>query len=262
MGMNEIVKVRPGNLGVLDLADKVAVITGGSNGIGAATARRMAAAGAHVVVGYNEGVARAEALVAELPGSSHLALRIPMTDTAAIRAAAAIVTEKYGRCDVLVNSAGTTRAVPHADLEALDDDLIDLVLATNVRGPFATIRAFLPLLKASGDAVIVNISSLAAISGSGSSIIYGASKAAVDTMGLSLARVLGPGIRVIGISPSAVMTDFVPGRSAATVERAALTSPLQRLTEADDVAIAIMAAVTHLRLTTGVAILVDGGKHL
>ncbi|GGC49762.1 3-ketoacyl-ACP reductase [Siccirubricoccus deserti] len=255
-------EARAGNLGEYQLAGKVAVITGGSNGIGAATARRLAAAGATVVVGYNEGVERATALAASLPGSGHLALRTPMEDSAALRAAAAEVQAKLGRCDILVNSAATTRAVPHSDLEALDDALIDRVLVTNVRGPFATIRAFAPMLKASGDAVIINISSLAAITGTGSSIIYGASKAALDTIGTSLARVLGPEIRVVSISPSAVATDFVPGRSRTAVEKQAASSPLQRVTEADDVALAIMATVTHLRLTTGSVILVDGGKHL
>jgi 3-oxoacyl-[acyl-carrier protein] reductase len=255
-------EARAGNLGEYNLAGKVAVIAGGSNGIGAATARRLAAAGATVAVGYNTGEERAAALVAGLPGAGHLALRMPMADSAALRAAAAEVEARLGRCDVLVNSAATTRAVPHADLEALDDELIDQVLITNVRGPFATIRAFAPMLKRSGDGIIVNISSLAAISGSGSSIIYGASKAALDTMGMSLARVLGPEIRVISISPSAVATDFVPGRSRAAVEKQAAASPLRTVTEADDVALAIMAAVTHLRLTTGSVILVDGGKHL
>ncbi|MBL6455218.1 SDR family oxidoreductase [Belnapia sp. T6] len=252
----------PGNLGAYELTGRVAVITGGSSGIGAATARRLAAAGAAVVIGYNSGADRAEALAAELPGSGHLALRMPMAETEALRAAAAQVEARLGRCDILVNSAGVTRAVPHADLEALDDTLIDQVLVTNVRGPFATIRAFAPLLKRSGDAVIVNISSLAASAGSGSSIIYGASKAALDTMGLALARVLGPEIRVISISPAAVATDFVPGRGRAAVERQAASSPLRRVTEADDVALSILGAITHLRYTTGTAILVDGGKHL
>jgi 3-oxoacyl-[acyl-carrier protein] reductase len=255
--------LRQGNLGEYGLAGRIAVITGGSSGIGAATARRLAAAGAIVVVGYNEGASRAEALVKSLPGQGHLPLRLPATDSAALKAAAASVQQRLGRCDILINSAGTTRAVPHADLDALDDALIDRVLQVNVRGPLATIRAFLPALKASGDAIIVNISSLAAITGTGSSLIYGASKAAMDTAGLSLARVLGPaGIRVVSISPAAVLTDFVPGRSREVVEKAAVTSPLKTLTEADDVALAILGTITHLRLTTGVAILVDGGKHL
>jgi NAD(P)-dependent dehydrogenase (short-subunit alcohol dehydrogenase family) len=119
------------------------------------------------------------------------------------------------------------------------------------------------LLRADMVAQVASAIDLAAITGTGSSLIYGASKAAMDTAGLSLARVLGPaGIRVVSVSPAAVLTDFVPGRSREVVEKAAFTSPLKTLTEADDVAVAIMGTITHLRLTTGVSILVDGGKHL
>lgn len=244
----------------MELNGKVAVITGASGGIGSVTARRMAQAGARVVVGYNTKAAAAEAVVAELPGTGHTAMCIPMLDTPAIRAVAAAVESRYGRCDVLVNCAGFTRPVPHHDLEALTDDLIDQVFAANVRGPFATIRAFAPLMRKSGDAVIVNISSVAAISGSGSSIAYGASKAALDTMSLSLARVLGPEIRVMTVSPAAVDTAFVPGRTTAMVEKVAATTPLKRVVQADEVAQAIMASVTHLTSSTGWIIPVDGGK--
>jgi len=255
-------EARAGNLGEYRLAGKVAVVTGGSNGIGAATVRRLAAAGATVAIGYNQGAERADALLRELPGQGHLALRIPMEDSAAIAAAADAVGRRLGRADILVNSAAYTRAVPHADLEALDDALFDRVLITNVRGPFATIRAFAPLLRANGDGVIVNVSSLSATTGQGSSVAYCASKAALDTMGLALARALAPAIRIIGVSPSAVATDFVPGRGRAAVEKQAATTPLRVVTEADDVALAIMAAITHLRLTTGSTIVVDGGRHL
>jgi 3-oxoacyl-[acyl-carrier protein] reductase len=255
--------LRAGGQGEYRLEGRVAVVTGGSSGIGAATVRRLAAAGASVVIGYNSGADRAAALVAELPGPGcHLALHIPMEDSAAIRDAAAKVEAAYGRCDVLVNSAGVTRAVPHADLEGLDDASFDRILITNVRGPFSTIRAFAPLMKRGGDAVVVNVSSLSASTGLGSSIAYCASKAALDTMGMSLARVLGPEVRIISVSPAAVATDFVPGRGREGVERQAATTPLKTVAEADDVALAIMAAATHLRLTTGTAILVDGGRHL
>lgn len=244
----------------MNLNGKVAVITGASGGIGSATAIRMAEAGASVVVGYNSKRADAEKVVAGLAGTGHRAMRIPMLETTAIREVAMTVERDYGRCDVLVNCAGFTRPVPHHDLEALTDDLIDQVFAANFRGPFATIRAFAPLLKRSGDAVIVNISSVAAISGSGSSIAYAASKAALDTMSLSLARVLGPEIRVLTVSPAAVDTAFVPGRTTAMVERVAATTPLKRVVVADEVAQAVMAAVTHLTSSTGWVIPVDGGK--
>src|ERR1700677_3538002 len=162
----------------MDLKDKVAVITGGSGAIGATCARRLAEGGAKIVVGYNTKPDQAAAVVASLPGSGHSTIRIPMLETHLIREAAATVERDYGRCDVLVNSAGFTRMIPHHDLEALTDELIDAIFAANVRGPFATIRAFAALMKRSGDAVIVNISSVAAIVGTGSNIAYGGSKAA------------------------------------------------------------------------------------
>lgn len=255
-------EIRAGGQGAYALEGRVAVVTGGSSGIGAATVRRLAAGGATVVVGYNSGRDRAEALIGELPGAGHVALHMPMEDTSAIVAAAAAVEGRLGRADVLVNSAGVTRAVPHADLDALTDEVFDRILKTNVRGPFATIRAFAPLMRRGGDAIIVNISSLSAVTGLGSSIAYCASKAALDTMGLSLARVLGPEIRVIGVSPAAVATDFVPGRGREGIEKQAASTPLKIVAEADDVALAVMAAITHLRLTTGSTLVVDSGRHL
>ena len=244
----------------MNLQDKVVVITGASGGIGAAAAHRFAEAGARVVLGYNSNLAEAEKIAAALPGAGHRTIRLPMLETAVIREVAATVERDFGRCDVLVNSAGFTRMVAHHDLEALDDDLIDAIFAANVRGPFATIRAFAPLMKKSGDAVIVNISSVAAITGSGSNIAYGGSKAALDPMALSLARVLGPEIRVITVSPAAVDTAFVPGRTTAMVERVAASTPLKRVVQADEVAQAILAGVTHLTSSTGIVIPVDGGK--
>jgi len=244
----------------MDMKDKVAVVAGGSGAIGSATAQRLAQAGAKLVIGYNSKPEQADAVVKALPGNGHRTIRLPMLETPLIREAAAIVGQEYGRCDVLVNSAGFTRMIPHADLEALDDDLIDSIFAANVRGPFATIRAFVPLMKQSGDAVIVNISSVAAIIGTGSNIAYGGSKAALDTMALSLARILGPAIRVMTVSPAAVDTAFVPGRTTTMVERAAATTPLKRIVQADEVAQAVMAAVVNLTATTGWIIPVDGGK--
>jgi 3-oxoacyl-[acyl-carrier protein] reductase len=245
-----------------DLHGKVAIITGASSGIGAASARLFAQAGARVVVGYNKGVDRADAVVAGLAGGGHKAMYLPLEDTAEINRVAAAVRAEFGRADILVNSAGFTRMVPHHDLEALDDELIDRVLTANVRGPFATIRAFVPLLRESGDGVIVNISSGAAHSGTGSSIIYAASKAALNTMSLSLARVLGPEIRVVVVAPGMVHTGFVPGRTEEMMARAALTTPLKRAIEPEDVALAVISCVTHLTHTTGSIIAVDAGGRL
>jgi 3-oxoacyl-[acyl-carrier protein] reductase len=245
-----------------DLTGKVAVITGASSGIGAASARLFAEAGARVVVGYNKGLDRAKAIAESLAGSGHKPMHLPLEDTAQIKKAAAAVREAFGRADILVNSAGFTRMVPHHDLEALDDELIDQVLTANVRGPFATIRAFAALLRESGDGVIVNISSGAAQSGTGSSIIYGASKAALNTISMALARVLGPEIRVVVVAPGMVHTGFVPGRTEEMMAKAAMATPLKRAIEAEDVALAVISCVTHLTHTTGSIISVDAGRHL
>ena len=257
-------ELRMGGQGPYQLKGRVVVIAGGSGGIGAAAAHRLAADGARIIIGYNSSSDRAEAVVAALGGrqAGHMALRLPMDDSAALNAAAAQVEAAYGCAHVLINSAGITKSVPHASLEDLDDESFDRILITNVRGPFATIRAFSSLLKGSEDSIIVNVSSISAETGLGSSIAYCASKAALDTMSKSLARVLGPEVRVISVSPAAVATDFVPGRGREGVEKQAAITPLRRVCEPDDVALAIQAAITHLRATTGSVIQVDGGRHL
>ena len=162
----------------------------------------------------------------------------------------------------MVNSAGFTKPVPHGDLEALTDDLIDALMIANVRGPFAMIRAFAPLLKASRDGVVINVSSISGFTGSGSSVAYCAAKAALDTMTMALGRALGPEIRVLCVSPGAVNTDFVAGRGPPQLEKVAQATPLKKIVQPDDVARAILACVTHLKVTTGAIIVCDGGRFL
>jgi 3-oxoacyl-[acyl-carrier protein] reductase len=244
------------------LQGKVAVVTGGSSGIGAATVRMLADEGATVVVGYNKGEDRARALIAELPGSSHRAVRFVLEDPAVIRSAAKEVQATLGRTDIVVNSAGFTKPVPHADLEALDEALFDSVLIANVRGPYSVIRAFAPMLKASGDGLVVSVSSVSAFTASGSSVAYCAAKAALDTMTMSLARALGPEIRLLCVSPAAVATDFVAGRGRPQLEKIAQGTPLKRVVEPEDIARAVMACVTHLKVATGARIVTDGGRFL
>ena len=244
------------------LKDKVAVVTGGSSGIGAATVRMLADEGAAVVVCYNKGEDRARALIEQLPNGNHHAQQLAVEDSASVRRAADEIGKAYGRADILVNSAGFTRPVPHAQLDALDDALLDSILIANVRGPFSMIRALVPLLRVGGDSVIVNVSSISAFTGSGSNIGYCASKAALDTMTMSLARVLGPAIRVLCVSPAAVATDFVAGRGRPQLEKIAEGTPLKRVVEPEDIARTVMACITHLKVSTGTRIVADAGRFL
>ena len=241
---------------------KIALVTGASSGIGAATAGLLAQAGARVVVGYNRGEERARKVLEGLAGTGHSVARIPLEDPAAIRDVARVVDVTYGRLDVLMNSAGFTQPIAHANLEALEEALFDAILIANARGPYSVIRSMLPLLRRSGDAVVVNVSSISAFTGSGSNVAYCAAKAALDTMTLSLARALGPQIRVLGVSPGAVATDFVAGRGREVLEKIAQGTPLKRVIEPEHVAQAIVACATHLVVSTGSTIVVDGGRHL
>lgn len=249
---------------VTNLDNKVALVTGGAGGLGAAICEALARAGATVIVGYNRSRAPAEALAARLPAAArpHAALAAPVTDSSALAALTAEIEERFGRCDILVNCAGTTRYVPHDDLEDLDDALIDQILATNVRGAFAAVRALRPLLERGGAGLVVNLSSIAAVTAMGSNVMYCASKAALDNMTKSLARALAPAIRVVSVSPGLADTEFVKQMDQAWRDEQAGRTPLKRLAEPDEVANAVVAVATHLTFTTGAIISVDGGRPL
>jgi 3-oxoacyl-[acyl-carrier protein] reductase len=249
----------------VSIRGKVALVIGGAGGIGAASCAMFAGEGAKVVMTHRPGAepaARAAAKLKALEGEGHAALPADVGDTASLVALSQEIARRYGRLDILVNSAGFTKAVPHADLEGLDDALIDRMFEINWRGQYAAIRTFAPMLKASGDGLIVQVSSIAGFQGTGSSIVYGATKAGLDVMVRSLARVLGPEIRLIAVSPGAVDTNFVPGRGAEFNARAAAANPLKRIATPEDCARAIVACATHLTYTTGVKIVVDGGRSL
>jgi 3-oxoacyl-[acyl-carrier protein] reductase len=230
--------------------NKVAIVTGGSSGMGAATVKELEKRGWHVA-----SMAR-----------SKTAFQGDVAEDADCRRVAKAVLDKWGRIDALVNSAGTTKFVAHADLEGLSADDIAAIFRVNFIGPYQMIRACAPALKAS-KGCIVNVSSVASILGTGSSIAYAASKAALDTMSFSLARALGPEIRVNVVAPGYVRTPWQVAahgaEGAAELERKfAERTPLKAAPQAQDVAEAIAWLIEGARGVTGEIVYVDGGMHI
>ena len=244
------------------LNNQVVLVSGGSNGIGADCVRQFAQQGATVVIGYHNGHDRAQALCQSLPGQGHTVMRVPLEDSAAHEAIAQAVQKTYGRLDVLVNSAGYTRRIAHNDLDTLTTELFNQLLCANAGGTFSLTRALMPLLTQSGAGLVVNVSSVSAFTGSGSNVAYCAAKAAMDTMTMALARAFGPAVRFVCVSPASVDTGFVEGRSREEIQKKALKSPLGRLVEPNDVALAVLACATHLKTATGTRIVIDGGASL
>ncbi|PSL43166.1 3-oxoacyl-[acyl-carrier protein] reductase/ketoreductase RED2 [Saccharothrix carnea] len=252
----------------MDLHDTVAVVTGGGTGIGRATALALARSGGRaVVVTYSRSAADAEATAAELAagGCEAVAERVDVADDGQVRALAERVRTRFGRVDVLVNNAGTTRAVPHHDLDALTDDVVHHVLDVNVVGPLRVTRAFADDLRAARGAV-VNVASISGYRAGGSSIAYGVSKAALLQLTRNLAVALAPDVRVNAVAPGTVATRWQTSLhgEAGFAERAAVerrTVPLDRTADPAHVAQAVLGLLA-MDLVTGEAIIVDGGKHV
>lgn len=248
----------------------VVFITGAATGIGAACARTFARAGWRVGIGTLASTAReAELVVADCAtaGSDALAVELDVTDDAACRRAADRTEQHFGRLDALVNCAGVTRFVPHADLEALPSSEFARTNDVNVLGTFQMIRACRAALERSGRGAIVNYASIAGLSGVGSSVAYAASKGAVISLTLSMARSLAPHVRVNAIAPGYV-AGGLPSRvlepdALAAVEAKYLdTQPLKRLLQPDEVAELTLFLVQGPVGITGEIIRIDNGLHL
>jgi 3-oxoacyl-[acyl-carrier protein] reductase len=246
------------------LKNKVVLVTGGAGGIGSAICKRLADEGASVIATYNSNRLKAEQLLGELSrehNATHYIMCAPTTNLEKIRELTEVVRLLYGKVDVLVNNAGITTPVPHHELDALSDEWIDRIFQTNVRGTFAMIRAFKPLMEVDGG-LIVNISSVAAVTGIGSNVAYCASKAAVDSITRSLARALAPKIRVVSVSPGWVLGEYAKTVDPAYLKLQQELTPLARLATPEDVANTVFALTTYLTFVTGSIIPVDGGRPL
>jgi 3-oxoacyl-[acyl-carrier protein] reductase len=239
---------------------KVALVTGSATGTGRACAVRFAKLGFAVVVNYSKSEADAHETVklVEAAGAPVLLCKANVGSEAEVKAMIAKTAETFGRIDVLVNNAGMTHFVAHTDLDALTDAIWDEIFQVNLKGAFYCTRAAMPLLKAAKGNV-VNVTSVAGLTGQGSSIPYAASKAALNCVTQSLARAFGPDVRVNAVAPGPINTRWLAGREA-HVAKYLEQCPLGRAAEPDDVADAVVYLATGTTLTTGQVLVVDGGR--
>jgi 3-oxoacyl-[acyl-carrier protein] reductase len=247
------------------MSKRVVIITGGASGIGAGCVRVFVSNGWNVVLNYYQDSEKesAEALVADGVG---IAVQGDISRDQDCRRIAAAASGAYGRLDALVNSAGTTRMVPHRELDMLTMDDFMRTTAVNTAGPFQIARACAGALAEGEGGAIVIISSYGAIYGTGSSMAYAASKGATNTLTMSLARVLAPKVRVNAICPALVADGFVerldPALFKDRAENQIKKSPLQKVGTPADVAHDVYWLATGASMITGSVLSLDCGLHL
>lgn len=239
---------------------KVALVTGSATGVGRACAVRFAKLGFAVAVNYSrseEEALETVRLVQEC-GAPVLLCKASVGSDADVRRMIGATEAAFDRLDVLVNNAGTTHFVPHTDLDALTEGVWDEIFQVNVKGAFYCVRAAMPLLKASKGNV-VNVTSVAGLTGQGSSIPYAASKAALNCVTQSLAKAFGPDVRVNAVAPGPINTRWLAGKEA-HIAKFVEQAPLGRAADPDDIADAVVYLATGTTLTTGQVLVVDGGR--
>ena len=243
---------------------KTAIVTGSASGIGAATAIELSRRGWNVVINYSKSEAEAKKVAAKCKNA--ITVQADVGDDAQCKKLVQAAMDKWGRVDALVNNAGTTKFVKHTDLDGLSADDFLRIYRLNVVGPFQMARACAPALKANKGAV-VNVSSVASLLGTGSSIAYGASKAALNSVTRSLARVLGPEVRVNAVLPGYVDTPWQHNalgmdKAKQAAEHYSGMVPLKDYARPEDIAETIVWLIEGARQVTGETIFTDGGMHI
>ena len=243
----------------------VAIITGGGTGVGRATTLGLAKLGYRVVINYSKSQADAEETIREVRGlgGDGIAMRADVGDDSDCRDWVSAAVARFERLDVLVNCAGTTEFIPFHDLEGATDEVWQRLYQVNVIGAFHCARAAREAMLASGGGSIVNVSSVAAQLGQGSSIPYCCTKAALDNLTVSLARTFAPHIRVNGIAPGFIegrWTQGGLGERYDTIKKAyERTLPLGRVCQPEDIADGIISLITGSKIVTGQTLTVDAG---
>jgi 3-oxoacyl-[acyl-carrier protein] reductase len=248
----------------MDLHDKTALITGGGTGVGKAVSLMLAKLGASAAINYSQSKAEAEATTSEAKklGVRAIAVQADVADDAQVHRMVDRVKQELGAIDILVNNAAFTRFTNHADLYSLCQQDWNRTFSVNVNGTFYCSRAVAPIMKARGWGRIVNISSIAAFSGRGSSIAYAASKAAILSITRSLSNVLGPEITVNAIAPGLIETRWVADHPDLEHMRESWVkqTALGRVLLPQDIAEVAISLITSMNLVTGQTIVVDAGR--
>jgi len=246
----------------MDLEGKAALVTGGGVGAGRAIALALSRRGCKVAVSYSKSQAEADLTAADIEalGTTGLAVRADVRDDDQVREATARVVGAFGGLDILVNNAGVTEFIAHDDLDSVTDEVWQRLLGTNVIGAFSSIRAAAPALKAGAGGCVINISSIAGVYSIGSSVPYCASKAALNSMTVSLARALAPEIRINAVAPGYIDTRWWQGRDnyAPIKQMAEQATPLKKVCQPEDVA-GVVVGLIDAETVTGQILVVDGG---
>lgn len=254
---------------LLNLQDKVAIVTGAATGLGAATAQLLSKAGVRVLINHMPGQTGQGQRVAEECETESLCYAADITQDKDCKAMVQAAIDLWGRVDILINNAGFNRPVAHDDLDGLSaQDFIDLY-QVHVIGAYQMIRAVAPAMQSQGKGVVVNVSSRSGESGNGSSVAYAASKGAMNTLTKSLARALAPAIRINAVCPGMVMTPIWDKLNHSKEERdiwrkeIIATIPLQTEPTAEIIAKNILYLASDLAAhLAGQLLNTDGGASL
>jgi 3-oxoacyl-[acyl-carrier protein] reductase len=255
----------------LDIKGKTAIVTGASSdeGIGTECAKILASRGCNVIVNYASNKEGGEAVAAacKAAGADAIPVQGDVSKDADCQRLVQAAIDKWGRLDVLINNAATTKPIPHKRLDLLNADEFQRIFGVNVIGTYQMTRAAAPHLKKAGDAAIVNISSVGAMRAGGSSIAYTASKAAINNLTLSMARALAPEVRVNALCPGGMLGAWTrkilnEKQYEERLKEANTRYPLKRGIWPHDVAVAALFLVEGATTMTGECIRMDCGQHL
>lgn len=246
------------------LENKIVVITGGNGKVAIASAIKLAEHGARIITLVRSDIEKAQKKLDQLPNNhlDHFAILASVKDSRSIKHAASIIKERAGKCNILINAAGVTGHAP--DIKSLNDDMLDDIIMTNLRGTIIVIREFYDLLKSENDSLIINVSSTSSFRPTRGNLAYVATKSGINSITQNLAKNFGPSIRVVGVAPGYLehSTSGAFPRTPEQNKQAMGISALQRLGTANDIAEVIENLSVSMKFVTGQTIIVDGGMTL